>query len=90
MVVFAVFLLILLFAGWFLDPAAAIRPGCISCVDVHQLPGAVVGLFPRALSLPADIKNRTIYTIVTKPVRASEIVLGRILGFTVVGTVCWP
>src|SRR5207249_4993094 len=30
---------------------------------------------------------RTIYTIVTKPVRASEIVLGRILGFTFASTI---
>src|SRR5262249_46819208 len=32
------------------------------------------------------IKNRTIYTVGTKPIRASEIVLGRILGFASVGT----
>jgi len=45
----------------------------------------VVG-FLSAFSLPTDIANKTIYTVVTKPVRASEIVLGRILGFTAVGT----
>ena len=39
------------------------------------------------MSLPADLKNRTLHTIVTKPVRPSEIVLGRIFGFTMVGTV---
>jgi hypothetical protein len=39
------------------------------------------------LSLPADLKNRTLHTIVTKPVRASEIILGRILGFVAIGTV---
>jgi hypothetical protein len=37
-------------------------------------------------SLPNDIKNRTIYTVVTKPVRATEIVLGRAVGFCVVNT----
>jgi hypothetical protein len=47
----------------------------------------MLALLLSTLSLPADIKNRTIYTIVTKPVRSAEIVLGRILGFTVVGTV---
>ncbi len=31
-------------------------------------------------------RNRTIYTVVTKPIRASEIVLGRTLGFSAVGT----
>ena len=40
-----------------------------------------------ALSLPADIRNRTLQTVVTKPVRKLEIVLGRALGFTLVGTV---
>src|SRR5690606_1495928 len=35
----------------------------------------------------ADIKNRTIYTVITKPVRSTEIVLGRMIGFTCVGTV---
>src|SRR5262249_53038633 len=37
-------------------------------------------------SLPTDIKNRTITTVVTKPVRTAEIVLGRIIGFTLIGT----
>src|SRR5690606_26797535 len=37
-------------------------------------------------SLPADIKSKTIQTITTKPVRCTEIVLGRILGFTAVGS----
>ncbi|MGE3639447.1 MAG: hypothetical protein AB7G28_12900, partial [Pirellulales bacterium] len=34
-----------------------------------------------------DFKTKTIYTVVTKPVRAGDIVLGRILGFTLVGTI---
>ncbi len=47
----------------------------------------LLALFLSALSIPADMKSHTIYTIVTKPVRTGEIVLGRILGFTFVGTV---
>jgi hypothetical protein len=39
-----------------------------------------------AFSLPTDFKSKTIYTVVTKPVRAGDIVLGRIVGFTIVGT----
>jgi ABC-type transport system involved in multi-copper enzyme maturation permease subunit len=39
-----------------------------------------------AFSLPQDFKSKTIYTVVTKPVRAGDIVLGRILGFTLIGT----
>ena len=47
-------------------------------------------MFLSAFSLPADFKNRTIYTIVTKPVRPGEIVLGRILGFAPSARRCWP
>ena len=39
-----------------------------------------------AFSLPGDIQNKTIFTIVTKPVRPTEVVLGRTLGFSAVGT----
>lgn len=87
--VVAVFLVILLFAGWFLDPAS-MDPGRLYMSFVLTFSGWLIlllVLFLSALSLPADIKNKTIYTIVTKPVRASEIVLGRILGFTVVGSI---
>ena len=45
-----------------------------------------MALFISAFSLPTDIKNRTIHTVVTKPVRSGEIVLGRIVGFTLIGT----
>jgi ABC-type transport system involved in multi-copper enzyme maturation permease subunit len=34
-----------------------------------------------AFSIPTDIRNQTIHTIVTKPVQKFEIVLGRFLGF---------
>ncbi len=47
----------------------------------------LMALFLSVFSLPTDIKNNTIYTIVTKPVRPGEIVLGRILGFSLIGTV---
>lgn len=35
-----------------------------------------------SFSLPNDIKNQTIHTVVTKPVERFEIVLGRFLGYT--------
>lgn len=41
----------------------------------------VVGLILAAFSLPADIKNQTIHTVVTKPVERFEVVLGRFLGY---------
>jgi ABC-type transport system involved in multi-copper enzyme maturation permease subunit len=88
-VVFVVFGLILLFAGWFLDttstdPARLYLNFMLSITSyLLVLP---LALFLSSLSLPADIKNRTLHTIVTKPVRSSEVVLGRILGFTAVIT----
>jgi hypothetical protein len=88
MVVFVVFLAVLLFAGWFLDPAST-NPARLYLSFVLTATSYLVlllALFLSTLSLPADIKNRTIYTIVTKPVRASEIVAGRILGFAAIGT----
>jgi hypothetical protein len=39
-----------------------------------------------ATSLPNDIKQKTIFTVVTKPVRASEVVLGRTIGVSAIGT----
>jgi ABC-type transport system involved in multi-copper enzyme maturation permease subunit len=87
-VVFAVFILILLFAGWFLDQQS-IDPARLYLDFVLTATAYLVillGLFLSSLSLPADFKNHTIYTVVTKPVRASEVVLGRIIGFTAIGT----
>jgi hypothetical protein len=87
--VFAVFIVILLFAGWFLDtgnsdPAKLYLSFVLTATSYLVL---LLALFLSAFSLPADIKSRTIQTIVTKPVRDSEIVLGRIVGFAIVGTV---
>lgn len=86
--VFAVFVVGLLFAGWYLDPAADDPAKLYISFVMTSINYMVIllGLFLASFSLPADIKNRTIYTIVTKPVRPTEIVLGRILGFTAVGT----
>jgi ABC-type transport system involved in multi-copper enzyme maturation permease subunit len=39
-----------------------------------------------AFSIPADIKQQTIHTIVTKPVERFEIILGRFLGFAALMT----
>jgi ABC-type transport system involved in multi-copper enzyme maturation permease subunit len=40
-----------------------------------------VGLLLASFSIPNDIKNLTIHTIVTKPVERFEIILGRFLGY---------
>ena len=86
---FAVFLMLLLFAGLFLDvdnvnPARTYLSIVLTTTTYLVL---LMSLFLSAFSLPNDIKNRTIYTVVTKPIRAGEIVLGRVFGFMAVGTV---
>src|SRR5580765_7246519 len=86
---FGIFLLLLLIAGMFLDvqnsnPARVYLSFVLTSTNYLVL---LMALLLSAFSLPNDIKNRTIYTVVTKPIRASEIVLGRTLGFAFVGTV---
>jgi hypothetical protein len=88
LVVFAVFILLLLFAGWYLDresidPARLYLDFVLTATSYLVL---LLALFLSSQSLPADIKSHTIYTVVTKPVRASEVVLGRIVGFSAVTT----
>jgi hypothetical protein len=88
LVVLGMFALILLFAGWFLDPAS-VNPGKLYIgfiLAATNLLVCLVTLVLAVFSLPADIKSRAIQTVTTKPVRTAEIVLGRILGFALVGT----
>ncbi len=88
LVVFVVFVVALLFAGWFLDPGST-HPARLYIDFVLTSTNylvLVLAIFLSAFSLPSDVKNKTIFTIVTKPVRAWEIVLGRIIGFTAIGT----
>jgi hypothetical protein len=85
---FGVFVVLLLFAGLFLDvkndnPARVYLSFVLGTTNYLVL---LMALVLSAFSIPTDIKNRTIYTVVTKPIRASEIVLGRSLGFLAVGT----
>lgn len=86
--VMAVFIVGLLFAGWFLDPGSS-NPAQLYISFVMTGSSYLIlllGLFLSCFSLPSDVKTKTIQTITTKPVRSTEIVLGRILGFTAVGT----
>jgi hypothetical protein len=88
LVALVVFGLILLFASWYLktdnlQPARLYVSFVMTATSYLVL---LLSLVLAAFSLPTDFKSKTIYTIVTKPVRAGDIVLGRILGFTAVGT----
>jgi len=84
-----IFGLVLSFALWFLD-SDSIDPGALYVTFVMNAVNLLIlllAVFLAAFSLPNDLKTKTIYTIVTKPVRPSEIILGRILGFVMVCTV---
>ena len=88
LVTFGIFALALLFGGWFMSGGSD-HPDRIYINFVFwgtQLLVLMMGLLISAFSLPDDIKKKTIYTIVTKPVRATEIVIGRIVGFGLMGT----
>jgi ABC-type transport system involved in multi-copper enzyme maturation permease subunit len=76
-------LLVVLFGGWFISskPEDQVK----TYVSVFFLANSVMLLFTAVLlssfSIPGDIKQQTIHTVVTKPVQRFEIVLGRFLGF---------
>lgn len=85
---FIVFIVILLFAGMFLDPTSQ-DPARLYINFIFWINNALIlllALFTSAFSIPNDFKYKTIYTLATKPVRAGEIILGRILGFTLMCT----
>ena len=88
LVTFGIFALTLLFGGWFLN-GGTLNPDRIYVNFVlwgTQLLVLLMGMLISSFSLPEDIKNRTIFTVVTKPVRSTEVVLGRIIGFGLLGT----
>jgi len=89
LVVVGVFIVGMMFAGWYLDenadyPARLYISFVLTMTNYMVI---VLGLFVSCFSIPADIKNRTIYTIVTKPVRPLELFLGRVFGFAAIGTI---
>ncbi|MFO0799039.1 MAG: hypothetical protein U0804_16345 [Gemmataceae bacterium] len=71
---------------------ATVRPSDEFRILVTASSFAITGLvlFTAALlaafSIPNDIKNQTIHTVVTKPVERFEIVLGRFVGYTALMT----
>jgi hypothetical protein len=87
LIAFAIFAVALLFGGWFISGAENQERVYINFVMFGtQMLILMMVMLISAFSLPEDIRNRTIYTVTTKPVRTSEIVVGRILGFAALGT----
>jgi hypothetical protein len=86
---FSAILLVFLFATWFVDskPADQVRTyvSIVSAATTYLLMATALFLVP--FSIPTDIKQQTIHTIVTKPVERFEIVLGRFFGFLALMTI---
>jgi ABC-type transport system involved in multi-copper enzyme maturation permease subunit len=85
---FCALLLVFLFASWFIphkpeDQVRSYVAVVYWCMTILLLVAAVL---VSAFSIPTDIRNQTIHTIITKPVERFEILLGRFLGFTVLMT----
>lgn len=91
LLVLVVFAICFLFAGWFLsdpnrDPLLRVPiyvTFVLTAISWLILPAVFL---LSCWGLPDDIKARSLHTVVTKPIRRSEILVGRILGVTAVGT----
>jgi hypothetical protein len=89
-VVVTVFLLVLAFTHWFLQPPRAaemgrLYVGTLTLLCSLLLTAMVTILTP--LSLPTDIQQQTISTVVSKPVRRLELIWGRMVGYMALVTV---
>ncbi len=87
--VFGIFAASLLVGGWFLDSQSD-HPERVYLGFVFwgtQMLSLSLMFLLTAFSLPTDIADKTIFTIVTKPVRTTEIILGRVIGFVLIGSV---
>ncbi len=76
--------IIYLYADWYLTPAhpkdhlaQRVKVAYFALTLLFVISAVFLGSF----SIPTDIKNQTIHTIVTKPVERYEIVLGRFIGY---------
>ncbi len=86
LLVFVVFAVLLMFGGWFLTNANQ-RVELQRSVHVTFMLTTIswlilpVVMFLSCWGIPEDIRVRSLHTVVTKPARRIEVVLGRILGF---------
>ncbi len=81
------FVLLFMFGGWFLGSSDQEKPALPYITFVMSAMYFLLCLMALLIScwgLPADIKAKSMHTIVTKPVRRSEIVIGRILGYSAI------
>lgn len=91
LLVFVVFGVLFMFAGWFLTGAAQSPDFEAKMYTYFALRTISWLVLPVVLLLacwgvPEDIRVRSLHTVVTKPVRRLEIVLGRMFGVGIIGT----
>ena len=91
LLVFVVFAVLFMFASWFMASPSD-RPDmqvrnfvAFVFIAMNWLVLPVV-LLLSCWGLPEDVRIRSLHTVVTKPVRRNEVVLGRMVGFAGVGT----
>lgn len=84
-----VFLGMIMFSGWFVGDSRndSIAPYISTVVTPMWMMLVPMSLLVACWGIPADVKERSIHTVVTKPARRSEIVIGRIFGYGSVLTV---
>ncbi|MGH7199565.1 MAG: ABC transporter permease [Planctomycetaceae bacterium] len=92
LLVFIVFAILFMFAGWFITdvnarPELQVKVSVVTVLLVITALVLVVMLLVSCWGLPADIQARSLHTVVTKPVRRNEIVVGRLLGYVAVGSI---
>ncbi len=89
LLVFAVFAVLLMFAGWFLTNSNE-RPELQAGIHIAFILQTISWLmlpivfFLSCWAIPEDIRIRSLHTVVTKPARRIEIVAGRMLGMSAV------
>ena len=89
-VVTTVFLLVLAFTHWFLQPPRVAEMGRLYVSTLSLLCSVLLTVMVTILtplSLPTDIEQQTIYTVVSKPVRRIELIWGRMIGYMALVTV---
>src|SRR5262249_41098846 len=84
LVFFFVLLPVFLFSPWFIEdkPEYQLRTYVQTVYTAMTVLLLVTAALMASFSIPADLRNQTIHTIVTKPVERFEIIIGRFLGYT--------
>jgi hypothetical protein len=85
-----IFAILFLFGGWFLAQPASDAEQQVKVYVAFVMRVIMYLTLPMLLllscwSIPEDIRVRSIHTVVTKPVRRQEIVIGRVVGFSMIG-----